>query len=215
MSRRILSLVIVTLATAPLVAAAQQSTQPVYRQNQSAPPCAMHAMMMGPMMMGPMMGGAMRDTMGGQMRERMGRMPGDTMMMGRMPGDTMMRRMPADSMMVRMNTDSSMMAEMRSQLNLTDAQVQQMRAIHQRACAAAAPHMQLAMQAHDAAMKALASDNLNAYRQQIENAAKHMVEAQVELAKGMIEFHKSLTPAQRQKMEQMMEQMHERMMRGS
>jgi Spy/CpxP family protein refolding chaperone len=111
-----------------------------------------------------------------------------------------------------MKTDSSMMAEMRSQLGLTDAQMQQMRAIHQRACAAAEPHVKLAMQAHEAAMKALHADqpNLNGYREQTETAAKHMVEAQVELAKGMIEFHKDLTTAQRQKMNQM----HSRMMQG-
>ena len=109
-------------------------------------------------------------------------------------------------------SDSSMMAEMRSQLGLTDEQMQQMRSIHQRACAAAQPHLDMAMQARRAAMHELDGDhpNLDAYKQQLDKAATHMVEAQVELAKGMIEFHKSLTPAQRQKMEQM----HQRMMQG-
>lgn len=111
-----------------------------------------------------------------------------------------------------MMTDSSMMAEMHSQLGLTDAQMQQMRAIHQRACAAAQPHLDMAMQARKAAMQVLEGDhpNLDAYKDQLEKAAKHMVEAQVELAKGMIEFHKSLTPEQREKMGQM----HQRMMHG-
>jgi Spy/CpxP family protein refolding chaperone len=169
MNKRMLTLAVATLAAAPFVASAQQSTQPVYKQNPAAMPCAMHAMMMGPMM-------------GGQMSGMMG----------------------------REMTDSSMMADMRTQLSLTDAQMKQLQAIHQRVCAAAQPHIQLAMQAHQAAMQALAADNLTAYKDQLENAARHMVAAQVEMAKGMIEFHKSLTPEQRQKMEQM----HQRMMRG-
>jgi len=109
-------------------------------------------------------------------------------------------------------TDASMMTEMRSQLGLTDAQMKQMHAIHDRACAAAQPHLELAMQAHQAAMKALHADppNLSTYKDQLETGAKHMVEAQVELAKGMVEFHKDLTPAQRQKMDQM----HQKMMQG-
>jgi Spy/CpxP family protein refolding chaperone len=108
--------------------------------------------------------------------------------------------------------DSSMMAQMHAQLGLTDAQMQQMRAAHQRACVAAQPHLQLAMQAHRAAMEALQGDkpNLDHYEDQLDKAAKHMVEAQVEMAKAMIEFRKTLTPAQRRKMDEM----HQRMMPG-
>ncbi len=184
MSRRMLSLVVATLASVSVVAGAQQSTQPVYKTGQSPMPCMMHAMMMGPMMSG--MGGQMHGQMKGQAN-------------GQMRG-----------MMDHEMTDSSMMAEMRTELSLSDAQVKQMEAIHQRVCAAAQPHLQQAMQAHDAAMKALAADNLAAYKEQLDNVAKHMIAAQVEMAKGMIEFHKSLTPEQRQKMEQM----HQRMMHG-
>jgi Spy/CpxP family protein refolding chaperone len=101
---------------------------------------------------------------------------------------------------------------MSSELGLSDAQMQQMRTIHQRACAAAQPHMTLAMQAHQAAMQALQGDkpNLDHYEDQLDKAAKHMVAAQVEMAKGMLEFRKSLTPTQRQKLDQM----HQQMMQG-
>ena len=132
------------------------------------------------------------------------------MMMGMM-GDGMMRDRPGGQPGAMMN-DSSMMAQMTSELGLSDAQMQQMRTIHQRACAAAKPHMTLAMQAHQAAMQALQGDkpNLDHFEDQLDKASKHMVEAQVEMAKGMIEFRKSLTPAQRQKLDQM----HQRMMQG-
>lgn len=126
-------------------------------------------------------------------------------MMGSMGGQM------GDQMRGTMN-DSSMMAQMRSQLGLTDAQMQQMRAIHQRACVAAQPHIQMANQAQRAAMEALQGDrpSLDRYEDQLDNAAKHMVKAQVEMAKAMIEFRKSLTPAQRQKMDEM----HRRMMQS-
>lgn len=124
------------------------------------------------------------------------------MMMGGEPGR------PMGGMM----NDSSMMDRMRSELGLSDAQMQQMRTIHERACAAAQPHMTEAMQAHQAAMQALQGDkpNLDHYEDQLEKAAKHMVKAEVEMAKGMIEFRKSLTPAQRQKLDEM----HQQMMQG-
>jgi uncharacterized membrane protein len=163
-------------------AAAQQPTHAMPMQDHPPMGCDMHGMMMGG---GPMMGGHMSGQMPGQMSGQMGGM---------------------------MN-DSSMMARMRSELDLTDAQMQAMRDMHQRACAAAAPHMQLAMQAHQAAMQALQGDspNLDHFEDQLDKAAKHMVEAQVEMAKQMIAFRATLTPAQRQKMDQM----HQRMMPGS
>ena len=171
MIRSMVALVAAMLAGVPLVPAAQRPTHAMHMQ-QSAMPCDMHGIMMGPM--------------GGEMGAKPSRRRGAM-------------------------TDSSMMAEMHAQLGLTDAQMQQMRAIHQRACAAAQPHLDMAMQAREAAMRVLQGDqpNLDAYKDQLDKAAKHMVEAQVELAKGMIEFHKILTPAQRQKMEQM----HQRMMK--
>ena len=125
------------------------------------------------------------------------------MMLGMM-GDGMMR-----GQMGPMANDSSMMARMTTELGLTDAQMQQMRSIHQRACAAAQPHMTEARQAHQAALQELQGDkpNLDHFEDQLDKAAKHMVKAQVEMAKGMIEFRKSLTPAQRQKLDQMHQQM--------
>jgi Spy/CpxP family protein refolding chaperone len=184
MKMRMLQLAAALLGAFPLLAAGQQPTRPRPRQNQSAMTCpmGMHGMMMGPM--------------------------GDSMMRG---GQREMGGVKGGQMGAMMN-DSAMMVQMRSQLALTDAQVQQLRAIHQRACAAAQPHMTMAMQAHQTAMKLLTGDNpnLNAFEGQLDNGAKHMVKAQVEMAKGMIEFRKALTPAQRQKLDQM----HQQMMQG-
>ena len=135
------------------------------------------------------------------------------MMLGMMGGGPM--RGQRGSEMDAMMSDSSMMGEMSTQLGLSDAQMQQLRAVHQRACAAAQPHMNMAMQAHQAAMQALQGDkpNLDHFEDQLEKAAKHMVEAQVGMAKGMIEFRKSLTPAQRQKLDEMHQQMMQHGMR--
>lgn len=173
MKMRMLQLAAALLASSPLVTGAQQPPRPMRMQNQSAMPC--------PMAMHGMMMGSM--------------------------GDSTMRpgQRPMGGQMGAMMNDSVMMAQMRSQLDLSDAQAQQLRAIHERACAAAQPHMTMAMQAHQAAMKALAGDNpnLSAYENQLDTGAKHVVKAQVEMAKGMIEFRKSLTPAQRQKFDQM------------
>ena len=128
------------------------------------------------------------------------------MMHGRMSGEMGEHRMGG------MRNDSSMMAHMRTDLGLTDAQVQQLRDMHQRACAAAAPHIQMAMQAHQAAMQALTGDNpsIDHYEDNLDQAAKHMVEAMVEVAKQVIAFRSTLTPDQRQKWDQM----HQRMMQG-
>ena len=105
MKKRMLRLALALLAGSPLLTAAQQPSRPMPTQNQSAVTCpmGMHGMMMG----------AMGE---GMMR------PGQRPMAGAMGGQ-----------MGPMMNDSAMMAQMRSQLGLTDAQVQQLRAIHQRA----------------------------------------------------------------------------------
>jgi Spy/CpxP family protein refolding chaperone len=168
---------------------AQQPTQPMDMQNPAAMPCmmAMHGMMMG-------------DGMAGEMVR-----PGERAMGG-------MHGRPREMM-----NDSSHMAQMRSELGLSEAQMQQFHGIVQRACTAAQPHMTMAMQAHQAAMQALQGDNpkLDQFEDQLDKAAKHMVAAQVEMAKGMIEVRKALNPAQRQKLDQMHQQMmQDRMHRG-
>ena len=185
MTTRMLPLAAAMLAGTALVGTAQQPTHPMPMQNQSAMPCDMHAMMTAGMMQGPM-----RGQMSGQMSGRMGGMGG----------------------MGGMMNDSSMMVRMRTELSLTDAQMQELRTMQQRACAAAQPHMQMAMQAHQAAMQALEGDHpsLDHFEDQLDKAAKHMVEAQVEMAKQMIAFRNGLTPEQRQKLDQM----HRRMMQG-
>ena len=192
MKRHLIPIAVAILTGSPLVAAAQQPTRPMRMQNQSSSPCpiGMHGMMMG--MMG-MMGNDM-------MRPQQGQ------------GPAMMRGQRGNRMGGMMN-DSSLMVRMKSQLGLSDEQMQKLRTVHQRTCAAAQPHMRLAMQAHRAAMQALQSDNpdMAAYEGQLDQAAKHMVEAQVEMAKGMVEFRESLTAEQRRKFDQM----HQQMMRGA
>jgi Spy/CpxP family protein refolding chaperone len=181
MNKRMSRLAIAALAAWPVLASAQQPTPPANMQNRPAM-CSMHAMMTGQMG-------------GGMMRPNQG--PADSMMRGQM-GGTM--------------NDSAMMMRMSSELGLSDAQLQQIRAIHQRACAAAQPHMTMAMQAHQAAMQSLEGDkpSLDHFEDQLDKAAKHMVAAQVEMAKGMIDIRKALSPTQRQKFDQM----HRQMMQG-
>jgi uncharacterized membrane protein len=171
----------------PLVVAAMTAAPVVAVAQQPSRPMRTQDQTMSCDMHGMMMGGQM----GGQMGGHMG---------GQMLGRGMSR----------MN-DSSMVARLRAQLGLTDAQVEQMRAMEQRACAAAQPHMQMAMQAHQAAMQALQGDHpsLDHFEDQLDKAAKHMVEAQVEMARQMLAFRSSLTSAQRQKLDQM----HQEMMR--
>lgn len=191
MKKPMLPFAIAMLAGAPLLAAAQQ---PMSMQNQSARACAMgmHAMMMG------MSGDGMMGE--GMMRPGARRMDDTT---GGMRGEEMRGRMGG------MMNDSSMMMEMQSRLGLSDAQLQQMRDIHRRACTAAQPHLQEAMQARQAAMQALTGDkpSLDHFEDQLDKASKHMVKAQVEMAKGVIDARKVLTPAQRQQLDQMHQQM--------
>lgn len=188
MYRYTFPLAIAILAGSALVATAQQPSQ-------SAMECAMemHGMAMG------MMGGGFMGARAGMRGGMRGGMSG-----GRMDDQD-------DAMGGRMD-DSSMMAHVQSRLGLSDAQVQQMRGIQQRACAAAQPHFQMAMQARQAAARELMGDkpNLDHFEDQLDKANKHMVEAQVELAKGIIQFRDALTPAQRQTLDQMEQQMMQR-----
>lgn len=169
----------------PLLAATLAATPVLAAAQQPSHPMSMRNQATMPCdMHGMMMGNMMNAPMGGQKMGAMG---------------------------ARAMSDSSMMGRMRSELGLTDAQAQQMRAMEQRACTDAQPHMQLAMQAHQAAMQALQGDHpsLDKFEDQLDNAAKHMVEAQVAMAKQLLAFRNSLTPAQRQKLDQM----HQGMMR--
>ena len=194
MKKQMIQLATAMFAGSALMAGAQQPTRPMQMQNSPAMECmmAIHSMM----------GEGMR---GGMMR------PGEGPMAA-MRGEP--REMMHDSSHIPgMMNDSSHMAQMRSELGLTEPQMQQLHTILQRACSAAQPHMTLALQAHKAAMQGLHGDNpsLDHFEDQLENAAKHMVAAQVEMAKGMIDVHKALTPEQRQKMDQM----HKEMMKGN
>ena len=195
MKRRLIPIAVAMLTGSPFVAAAQQQTGPMRMQNHSSMACpmGMHGMMMGMMgMMGHEMGHDMMGSRQGQ---------GRAMMSGQRGNRT-----------GGMLNDSSLMVRMKSQLGLSDEQMQKLRTIHERSCAAAQPHMRLAMQAHQAAMQDLQGENpdMDAYKGQLDQAAGHMVQAQVEMAKGMVEFRNSLTAEQRRKLDQL----HQQMMRG-
>ncbi len=193
------------LLFAPYLLASQQPGRPTRPQNPMGQ-CAMmggvHDMMMGMMPDHPM-------PMGGQM----GRMPG-----GQRPGMQGMQGMQGmKGMQGGGMSDSMHLSQMRSALGLSDVQMQQIRAIHQRACTAAQPHLTMAMQAHEQAMQALQAESpsIDTFHKQLQQAAAHMVEAQTEMAKGMLEAHKVLTPEQRQKMDRMRQQMMQQMMPGA
>jgi Spy/CpxP family protein refolding chaperone len=211
MKNHMLQHAVAMLAGSAPAAAAQQPSGPMETQNQPGMACmmAMHGMMMGEAMPGGIMPPGQ-----GRMRGMRGGMRGmnDSSHMRGMNDSSHMGAMMDSSHMGGMMNDSSHMAQMRSELGLSDAQMQQLHTIVQRACTAAQPHMMLAMKAHQTAMQALQGDNpnLDHFEDQLDNAAKHMVAAQVEMAKGMIESRKALTPAQRQKLDQMHQQMMQR-----
>ena len=188
MKRRLIPIAVAMLTGSPFVAAAQQQTRPMRMQNQSSMACpmGMHGMMMG--------------------------MTGHDMMRSQQGEGHAMMRDQRGSRTGGMMNDSSLMVHMKSQLGLSDEQMQKLRTIQQRSCAAAQPHMRLAMRAHQAAMQALQRDNpdMGAYKGQLDQAAEHMVQAQVEMAKGMVEFRNSLTTEQRRKLDQI----HQQIMRG-
>ena len=197
MDIRARSLAAALLLFAPYLLAAQQPGRPTRPQNQMGQ-CSMmggmHDMMMGMMPDHPMPMGGQRPGMQG------------------MQGMQGMKGMQGGGM-----SDSMHLSQMRSELGLSDAQMQQIRAIHQRTCTAAQPHLTMAMQAHEQAMQALQgeSPNIDTFHKQLQQAAAHMVEAQTEMAKGMLEAHKVLTPEQRQKMDRMRQQMMQQMMPGA
>ena len=206
MKNRMLQLALMMMGGSSL-ALAQQPTPPMKMSDQREMACmmGMHSMMMGEGMMGGMMPSG-PERMGG-MRGQMRDMKSDSShMRGMMGGSSHMGgMMSGSSHMGGMMNDSSHMAQMRSELGMSEAQMAQLHTIARRACAAAQPHMALAMQARQAAMQALQGENpsLDHFEDQLDKAAKHMVAGQVEMAKGMIEVRKALTPAQRQKMDQM------------
>lgn len=189
MNRHTLPLAVALLAGSAVAVAAQQPTRPM--ENRSGMGCEMA---MGGMM-GMMGGGFMGPGRGMRGEMRGGRMDDQTG--GAMGGS-------AD--------DSSMMSRVQARLGLTDAQMQQMRTMHESACAAAQPHLTQAMQERQAAMRELMKDkpDFDDFEDHLDKANKQMVDAQVGMAKAMIQFRNSLTPAQRQTIDQMEQEMMQR-----
>lgn len=162
-----------------IVAASLLLAAPSFARAQDVEPAAPDrcSMAMHGMMMG-MMGGGM-----GEMRERTGGMREE------------MREMP----------HQMMLEHVQETLGLADDQVERMRQLHESTCGAARPHHELAMEARSAAVETLMTDDpdLARYRELMEEAAAHTVEAQVALAEGMVRIQSVLTREQRERMRQM------------
>lgn len=176
-----------SLVSAFLVLAAGLPAQDRQTPDDTAAARAGQQMMM-PGMMGGMMGAM--DGMAG---------PGG--MMGMMGQQMAMMGAPGPGMLLRM----------RDALELTDDQVSRLEALQEEVSTARQQHMQPAMTAHRSAMEALQGEpaDLQAYEESLREAAQHMVQAHVEMARFGTEAHGVLTPEQRQQLQEGM-----RMMRG-
>ena len=92
-----------------------------------------------------------------------------------------------------------MLIQHRQELSLSDDQVRRLEVIRTRTEASARTHMQPAMQAHMAAAAVLESNspNLQTYEARLREAADHMVQVHVALARGAVEARQVLNAEQR------------------
>ncbi len=148
---------------------------------------------------------------------------GMAMMRGPDTPQHQMRRMRADSMGTGM-MGTSMMEMMgppgpaailryKAQLNLTAAQVTRLEALKKDAETACTEHMRLGMTAHQAANQLLeaAAPDFAAYSAKLTEAAGHMVEGQVAMARAAVAARDVLTPSQRQALTHQLGSMHKGM----
>jgi Spy/CpxP family protein refolding chaperone len=130
------------------------------------------------------------------------------MMPGMRGGGPMMR-----GMMHMMGAPTpGMILQHRQRLSLSADQVSQLEAMQKQAQAACTKHMELAMATHNAANQMLeaSSPDFAAYSAKMKEAAVHMAEGQVTMAKAAVEARNILTAAQRQTLKSLAEQMHKR-----
>lgn len=104
-----------------------------------------------------------------------------------------------------------MILALKTSLGLSDAQVQQIEKIRDDTRATVHKNMQAAMQAHQAAMQALMTDNpdVGAYQKNLQQAANDFVAAQVAMAQSYVNARKALTAAQLQKLDEGAAMIHE------
>ena len=100
----------------------------------------------------------------------------------------------------------AMLLRHKDELDLNATQVTQLETLQKQAQPACMQHMQMGMTEHRAAdqMLAAAKPDLAAYSAKMKEATAHMVEGNVAMLKAGIAARDILTPAQRQKCEEMM-----------
>jgi Spy/CpxP family protein refolding chaperone len=128
----------------------------------------------------------------------------------------MMQKMHSDSMrgmMAMMGPPTpGMLLHHKQQLNLSAEQVNKLETLQKQAEAACSEHMRLGMEEHRAANQLLqaGSPDFAAYTARMKQAAAHMAEGHVAMAKAGVEARALLTPEQRESLSGMMEKMHKR-----
>lgn len=185
-------------AASPLLAQENQYPQPPMQMPDMA---AMHC------------GGGMGDMMHG-MAGMMYRMPGmraDSMMRDTMRNmmPFMMRSMMRDMMSMMGPPTPGMILDYKDQLKLTPDQVTRLTALQKQAETTCREHMRLGMEAHQAANRLLEADkpDFMAFTAKLKEAAGHMVEAHVAMAKAAVAARGDLTTAQRQTVKDLVQQM--------
>lgn len=125
-------------------------------------------------------------------------------MQGQMMGSGMMGSMGA------MHAGPGMILRSSEALGLTPAQTEQLEALQERVRSGHQQHMKPAMAAHQTAAAALEGDapDLDAYSAALNEAADHMVMAHVAMTRAALEAREVLTSEQRDKLGQLMGDMH-------
>lgn len=106
----------------------------------------------------------------------------------------------------------AMILHHKQELGLNAAQVTRLETLQNEAQPVCMRHMQLAMAGHQAANQLLeaAAPDFTTYAAKLKETTAHMVEGQVAMAKAGVAAREVLTPAQRQTLKTLMEQMHKK-----
>lgn len=130
--------------------------------------------------------------------------------MGDMEGMGMQGQMMGPGMMGAMSAGPAMILRSSEALALTPAQTEQLEALQERVRSEHQEHMQAAMAAHQNAAAALEADaaDLDAYTSALNEAADHMVLAHVAMTRTALAAREILTPEQREKLGEVMGDMH-------
>lgn len=154
---------------------------------------------------------------GGEMAGMMNAMPAGKPGMPGMSGDMKMPegkdKMEAGmaGMMEMMGPPTpAMYLHHQDKLDLTSNQVARLKSLQGEAQPLCVHHMEMAMTSHHAANQLLdaTAPDFTAFKAKLNEAAGHMVEAQLAMAKASVAAREVLTVAQRQAMKSQMEEMH-------